>query len=89
MNLVIMHLCVPLCCWVCGAVVRTHRTEDVNVNTASQRKGMCEARKKPWGQSPKEDGRGKERKEGGRNMEQRTREWVKRKVGEEEQKMEI
>lgn len=23
-----------------------HRTEDVNVNTVSQRKGMCEARKK-------------------------------------------
>lgn len=43
----------------------THRIEDVNVNTVSQRKGMHEARKKPWGQSPKEEGRGEERKEGG------------------------
>lgn len=30
----------------------THRTDDVSVNTASQRKGMCEARKMPSGQSP-------------------------------------
>lgn len=41
-----------------AAVRSTHRSEDVNVNTVSQRKGMCEARKKPWGQSPKEEGRG-------------------------------
>lgn len=42
-----------------------HRIEDVNVNRASQCKGMCEAREKPWGQSPKEEGRGEEGKEGG------------------------
>ena len=60
-------------CAVGFAVQRsTHRIEDVNVNTDSQRKGMCEARKIPWGQSPTEEGRGEERKEGGgiRNGEQ-------------------
>lgn len=30
-----------------------HRTEDVNVNTVSQRKGMCEARKKTLGTKSK------------------------------------
>lgn len=60
-------LCICLCFCAVGFVVlrSTHRIEDVNVNTVSQRKGMCEARKKPWGQSPKEEGRGEERKEGG------------------------
>lgn len=71
-------LCMLLCCRVCGTAVQKHRIEDVNVNTATQRKGMCEARKKPWGQSLKEEGRGEERKEeGGTKQEQKTREWIK------------
>lgn len=72
----------------CTVAVHTHRMEDVNVNTASQHKGMCEARKKPWGQSPKDEGRGveKEGRRGGGKMEQRRREWVKRELGEEEKK---
>lgn len=41
--------------------------------------------KNPWGQNLKEEGRGEERKEG-RRGEQRTREWVKRELGEEQQK---
>lgn len=64
MNLGFVHLCVLLCRWVRAALRSTHRIEDVNVNTASQRKGMCEARKKPWGQCPEEDGRAEGRKEG-------------------------
>lgn len=53
-----------------------HRIEDVNVNTASQCKGMCEAHIKPWGQSLKEEGRGGGR---GRKIEQSAAKRAKRK----------
>ena len=66
----------------------THRREDVNVNTFSQRTGMHQACKKPWGQTPKEEGRGEEKEGRGRKMEQRTGERVGRKLGEEEEKKE-
>lgn len=77
--------------WGFVASCSMRRREDVNVNTVSQCKGMCEARRKknqkPWGQSPKDEGRGEERKEGrrgGGKMKQRTRELAERKPGEEE-----
>ena len=47
---------------------------------------MRQACKKPWGQTPKEEGRGEEKEGRGRKMEQRTGERVGRKLGEEEKK---
>lgn len=41
-------------------------------------------KKKHWGQSPKDEGRGEERKKGGGKMKQRTRELAERKLGKEE-----
>lgn len=56
MNSVCVHLSVLLRCRVCVAAV-AHRREDVNVNTVSQRKGMCEARKKTLGTKSRGGGR--------------------------------
>lgn len=85
-----MNLMICVCFCAVGFVVlrSAHRIEDVNVNTDSQRKGMCEARKIPRGQGPTEEGRGEERKEGGGKWDGEEESGFKRSSGEEEWKEE-
>lgn len=70
-NLFFVHLCVLLCSWVCGAVVRTQKRGCQCKQSVSAKECVRHA-EKPWGQSPKEEGRGEERKEGRKGEENGT-----------------
>lgn len=80
--------------WDLGASHSMRRREDVNVNTVSQCKGMCEARRKknPGDKVQRMKGgvkKGRKEERGGEKMKQnRTRELAERKPGEEESEQE-
>lgn len=81
-----MSIYVCFCALGFAVLWSAHRREDVNVNSQSAQRNVRGTQKNPGDKVQRRKGGVKKgRKEGrGRKMEHRTRECVKRKLGEEE-----